>query len=383
MLEEVAIRRVVDKGVIKLSENDVKSIVVFGGIGNMMSSTARYIMEKFAMRMKWKYAQYQFPEKPDTVDEKTIILVYGWFGLWNDNLCFRNEAKDVCEHLTKILKDKSEVKLILVMRSDVFSNHKGDLEKYHSLFSNKFNLHDEHLSDDYSEYFKMKTKSCKVDKCKCHELSIAKIRYGNDELIGLPLKVEIILKYHDHDELLKSYSDSWDILTAMKDHFKALEEHEKPIYEWIMYTCLKGHFSQTDPFDQDLINKMNYGIKLCSFEEHREPLHKYLRVWFSDLQNVSTEDARYVFWHPFIYICAFHYLYKKEKSIIMNHCNVNAIMQLLRPNSWKTNKTPSSYIEVCADAADVELLRKRLRKLELLSKYNDHPLIKDTENDDK
>lgn len=381
MLEEVAIRRVVDKGVIKLSENDVKSIVVFGGIGNMMSSTARYIMEKFAMRMKWKYAQYQFPEKPDTVDEKTIILVYGWFGLWNDNLCFRNEAKDVCEHLTKILKDKSEVKLILVMRSDVFSNHKGDLEKYHSLFSNKFNLHDEHLSDDYSEYFKMKTKSCKVDKCKCHELNIAKLRHGNDELIGIPLKVEIILKYHDHDELLKSYSDSWDILTAMIDHFKALEKHETSIYECIMYTCMIGYFSRTESFDEELISKMKFQIQLSSFDKHSKHLHRYLRVW-SDSENVSTEDGPYFFWHPFIYICAIHYLYKKNKSIIMNHCNVDAIMQLVRPNSWKINKT-LSYIEVCADAEDVELLRERLQKLGLLEIYRDHPLFKDTENDDK
>lgn len=77
MLGEVAIRRVVDKGVMKLSENDVKSIVVIGGIGNMMSSTARYIMKTFAMRMEWTCAQYQFPEKPTTVEEKTIILVNG------------------------------------------------------------------------------------------------------------------------------------------------------------------------------------------------------------------------------------------------------------------------------------------------------------------
>ena len=93
--------------------------------------------------------QFQFPDVPTTVDNKTIIFVYEWFGLWNDNFCFRNEAK---EKLTQILKDKSEVKLIIVMRSDVQSNHKVDLAKYHNLFCNEFNLLDEKLPDDCFEH---------------------------------------------------------------------------------------------------------------------------------------------------------------------------------------------------------------------------------------
>ena len=81
-----AYRRVVGKCVTKVSAKDVKSIVVIGGIGNMMSSTARSVMETCAMQMQWKSKQFQFPDVPTTVDNKTIIFVYGWFGLWNDNL---------------------------------------------------------------------------------------------------------------------------------------------------------------------------------------------------------------------------------------------------------------------------------------------------------
>ena len=62
-----------------------------------------------------------------------------------------------------------------------------------------FNLLDEKLPDDYSEYFELITETCKVKECKCHELSIEKLRHGNDELIGIQLKVEIISKYHDHE----------------------------------------------------------------------------------------------------------------------------------------------------------------------------------------
>lgn len=74
-------------------------------------------------------------------------------------------------------------------------------------------------------------------------MSIEKLRHGNDELIGIPLIVEIISKY-DH-ELFKSYSDNWDIFTAMTDHSEALEDHEKPIYEWIMYTLERSFLIRT------------------------------------------------------------------------------------------------------------------------------------------
>lgn len=126
----------------------------------MMSSTARSVMGTCAMQMQWKSKQFQFPDVPTTVDNKTIIFVYGWFGLWNDNFCFRNDAKEVYEKLTQVLKDKSEVKLIIVVRSDVQSNHKVDLEKYHNLFCNEFNLLNEKLPDDYSVYFELITETC-------------------------------------------------------------------------------------------------------------------------------------------------------------------------------------------------------------------------------
>lgn len=56
----------------------------------------------------------------------------------------------------------------------------------------------------------------------------------------------------------------------------------------------------------------------------------------------------------------------------MNHCNVNAILQLVRPSSWKS----LSYIEVSAGDADVEPLRKRLRKLWFLNKYEKNHCLK-------
>ena len=264
------------------------------------------------------------------------------------------------------------------MRSHTYSKYQDQLEEYgSSLFCNKINLTKEELLEDHLKYFKKLQENCRKSECQCQKLTQDMLLHGGDELIGMPLKVEVISKYHD-PELLDSYLKNWDIKEAMLAHFEALERNEKPIYEWIMYICLKGHFSRSEAFDREMVNKIQFDIKLSSFDEHYGQLRRYIRVWFWDPQKVSVYDAKYVFWHPFIYMSAFRYLYNKDKNIVMSYCNVHAILELVRPSSYIKKGTPSSYIEVLADDADVEPLRKRLRKLGLLTKYKDHPLLNDT-----
>ena len=333
--------------------------------------------------MKWESKQCQFPDVPTSVNDKTVVFVYGWFGLWHDDLCSKDDAKVVCEKLNKLLEN-DKLKVIIAMRSDTYSKYKTELKNYDPLFRNQVDLSNEKLLDDYLKCFTRLKDSCINTQCQCHNLTEEMLRKGKDESIGMPLKVEIILKYHEHF-LLQSYCDDSDILTAMTAHFKALKENERPIYEWIMYICLKGHFSRSESFDKDLVNKVQFQIKMSSFNEHYGQLRKYIRVWFGDPQNVSAYDAQYVFWHPFIYISAFHYLYKKDETTVMNYCNVNAILQLVRPSSYTNKGIPSStsYIEVSAGKANVDSLRKRLRKLGILNKYKDHPLLKDTDKNDQ
>lgn len=85
---------------------------------------------------------------------------------------------------------------------------------------------------------------------------------------------------------------------------------------------------------------------------------------------VSPDNAQYVFWHPFIYICAFHYQFYKDPEFVMKHCNVDAIVQLVRPNGFTT-----SYFEVAADDNLVTLFNERLRFLGKLEEYAHHPLV--------
>ncbi|XP_078336214.1 uncharacterized protein LOC144626346 isoform X2 [Crassostrea virginica] len=367
-------REFVRKGVHQLLKQNVFCIVVIGGIGNMVNSTARDILELYAMQKQWESKQYQFPDIPTTIDENTIVFVYGWFGLWNDDFCSLDAAKTVCDNLLRILKNTKNVKIIIGMRDDLYTMYKKELKEHSPLFHHEMILDVENLSDEYLYYFDEQKQYCRIPGCRCNEITHAMLKGGGDELIGMPLKVEVISKHHFSD-VIDSYIKDNDILKAMKVHFTALEKNENPIYEWLMYICLKGHFSRTDSFDKDLVSKMNFGIHLSSFDEQYVHLRKYIRVWVSDPQHISMEDACYIFWHPFIYICAFHYLYEKDRSIVMNYCNLDAIWQLVRPSAFIKSNTLSSYIEVSADDDEVELFRKRWQKLGLQNDYKYHPLV--------
>lgn len=84
----------------------------------------------------------------------------------------------------------------------------------------------------------------------------------------------------------------------------------------------------------------------------------------------NSPRAQYVFWHPFIYICAFHYLFDKDSTLVMTHCNIEAIFELVR-----TKEAKVSYFEVTADDHMVTLFKARLRRLAKDKEYMRHPLL--------
>lgn len=88
------------------------------------------------------------------------------------------------------------------------------------------------------------------------------------------------------------------------------------------------------------------------------------------LRNVSPENAEFVFWHPFIYICAFHFMFQKDPEFIVKRCNVDAILQLVRPKGFQ-----SSYFEVAANDKCVTLFKKRIRQLGKEEEYANNPLV--------
>ncbi|XP_078336204.1 uncharacterized protein LOC111133377 isoform X3 [Crassostrea virginica] len=345
----------------ELSKEDVNFVLVTGEMDHFMVSKARDLLEKCAKELKKKPKEYMFPEIPSTtVKGNTLIFTYGWFGLLNDDLCSLDIAKHVCKVLTKICQSKPTVKVAIGMSQKMYLKYVANLES--PLFSKckHIAIKNSDLTTDYEDFFKTVKQNCEVDQCPCSGLNSDMLKSDEYEnLIGMPLKVEIISKYHD-PQIIRSFIEKRDILSAMTDHLTALAQNDRPIYEWLMYICLKGYFSRHQSFDKELVKKIIFEIKLSTFDEHFEKLKQFVRVW----------HQKYVFWHPFIYICAFHSLFKTNKGIVMNHCRVDAILQLVRPKSMKL-----SYVEVAADDSDIKMFKNRLLKLGLTNKYKDHPLL--------
>lgn len=91
----------------------------------------------------------------------------------------------------------------------------------------------------------------------------------------------------------------------------------------------------------------------------------------SDKQKkVPPEKAQYVFWHPFIYLCAVHFLIQKNPEFVIRYCNVDAILQLVRPERFQT-----SYFKVSADNRCVTLISEKIRLLGKEEEYAHHSLV--------
>lgn len=143
---------------------------------------------------------------------------------------------------------------------------------------------------------------------------------GKDKVVGMPLKINVIQKIPRSD-----YLDNCDILKAMKEHFISIEKEN--VYEWIIYICLKGKFTRSEPLDASLVKEIGLKITDSSVDENDTEYSKYVRMRNSDIRHKVLSYSlisHYVFWHPFIYICAFHYMFDKYPSLVMTHCNLEA-----------------------------------------------------------
>lgn len=373
----------VKRGLSKLLKEEVRLIVVIGTFGNSVFTTSRSISEAFKNIENlesgrytdipsWECRECRYTDIPKDVAENTILFVYGWFGMWNDDLCSVGRAETACKSLKRILDTTNNVKVIVGIRADL---HK----KYHKHLTILFR-HKIYLDTTNCEHLKAFLKNiqgqCEENGCACKRLKYEMFRKGKDKVVGIPLKLNVIQRYH---ELIPYYLDNWDILKVMQDHFTfiARDGERKHVYEWVMYICFKGKFSRPDAFDTSLVEDMMFGIEQSSFNENDATVQKYIRMRNSDkLRGESPENAQYVIWHPFIYICAFHHLFHKDPEFLIKHCNVDAILQLVRPIGYKT-----SYFEVTADDRCVTLFNERIRRLDKQMECARNLLVvMDTEN---
>lgn len=360
-------------------DSDAKSIIVVGKFGNSVSSTSRRISKGFQNKNGWASLECRYTDIPNTVEENTIMFVYGWFGMWNDDLCSLVKAKTAYQSLVRILDEIRNVKIIVGMRSDLYRKYYQELEEAGeqntSLFYHEIHLDsaDVYKDEEYMKYLNEKIqRPCRQDSCACRYLKYEMLRKGNDKVVGIPLKINMIEKYHN---LVPDYLDNCGILKAMRKHFISIEKdrNKRHVYEWITYICLKGKFTRSEPLDTSLIQEIGFEITDSSFDESYTELSKYVRMRTSDIKQKvqpNSRRAQYVFWHPFIYICAFHYLFDKDQTLVITHCNIDAIFELVR-----TKEAKVSYFEVSADDHIVTLFKARIRSLGKDNEYMHHPLL--------
>lgn len=352
------------------------SLLITGKMGMSVTSTADSIMREYTHQHEgWQFIHCKYQELPVKFSQKTIYFVYGWFGLWNDNPCTEQEVILACNALVNTLqRTKNEIKFIVGMRSDMNKRYASVLEQFEDhLLGNPLSLDSVNLLRDkgYEEHLKSNI-ICQDKSCnKCKKLKFDMLSKEKENKIGIPLKLTILANYHD---LIPEFIERKNMKETLKEHFKSLKGQDKSLYECLMYVCLKGDLKQSTDFDRNLKRKLKFDISKKSFEENTSALDKYIRMKNSDRQQgVPPEQATYVFWHPFIYICAFHALYESNPDEVMTCCNIDAILQLVRPESKNRHKV--DYFTVTADQDRVKLFQQRVAGEEHRDKLSEHPLL--------
>lgn len=103
----------------------------------------------------------------------------------------------------------------------------------------------------------------------------------------------------------------------------------------------------------------------------------------NDLVNIQTgatsndpESSYIVFRHVLLYLCAFHSLFKTHPKLAMKHCNINAVLQIVRPGKiWQDGNDTKfcvTAIEQCVIYFNDEVIRHSTDP----ENITDHPLVK-------
>ncbi|XP_062591551.1 uncharacterized protein LOC134253047, partial [Saccostrea cucullata] len=188
----------------------------------------------------------------------------------------------------------------------------------------------------------------------------------------------------DHKMIPDFFKKDVGPLEAVRNHFEELMEGER-IWNWLPYIVCVGYHDKTE-IRQEIASAFDIPKSTLSncknINEYTKTVDKneLAPMWSHKKNLVKTEDNKregnvIVFWHNFLYICAFHACYKKYPQKIMRHCNLDAILQLVRP------KNQSEALTIEASNEEVDLFcEERLSKFGNDSLFLEHPLFQDGQN---
>nr|XP_022293773.1 uncharacterized protein LOC111104227 isoform X2 [Crassostrea virginica] len=341
-----------------------KIYLISGRLGNGVSTTAKTAIKRFLDENHvWNHHFVNYRDVPSlSISEKTIIFVDGWFGLWNENPCEEDVVKQTLQSLQLQVETFQDLKVVLGVREDIY-------KKYKKIFENvlpercRLDLQISRVSRD--------------EELESHFQSTFANTHKYEE-VGYHLIIDIIDR---NRRLFAKYLECKNLLKTLVSHFDDLHKKKTMLFECLMYIVIQGKHKHDDIVNEDVKDHFGFSITTDSFKKC-ESLQKYTKYMKgAQLVNVHGEDMKHhsetlylVFRHVFLYLAAFHSLFRKYPKKTMKYCNINAILQIVRPED------EGDTIKFCikADNEAVKFFYKEVVKQTpgLEDAIKDHPLVK-------
>lgn len=353
-------------------------VYVVGKLGNSVSTNGKKLANNFATdnQMSEKFINYLDLLGGFEFSENTIYFIDGWFGLWNDNPCEERVVRESLNLLSEEIKSgDKDIKFVIGVRAEV-------LKRYGSVFKDNAlskSLQMPILLDSATQqnssiekHLETIREKCDIADCPCKRIEV--IELMEVEKIGAHLILKLLEIDHNFasemDELLEKPLD------AMIGHFKSVKLRDKDLFAGILYMVLNGSY------DENNFNKIiaeNFDIEESCFDN--EDLEKYTRrkeslapTWSSRICGDSTTpiENAVVFCHNFLYISAFHACYDEsdEKKKFLLHCNMDAVLQLVRPSGDESDFTVKADLESIST-----FYEERIKGGKLEEHVQNHPLM--------
>lgn len=358
-------------GVNVLRRSDI--LYIIGQLGNSVSTLGKDIAKKYKEDFKMKIKELHYLDLSDNLEDNTVYFVDGWFGLWNDNLCERGLVEENHNLILKYSKNDEKIKFVVGLKSDVENLFKP------FLFPGSETIRRDSYSTRKEQsivgHLNNIQRNCKIPECQCQALTV-------DEIYLIKsLGTHLILKLVEMEHSLADpmFDKNKGPVIAVTEHFRSLEFKDNDLFCCIVYLVLNGFYDEKN-FRNDIAEQIPVSKKKMKNKKlklfYTRQKSKLATTWSSKITNTNVEaHGGLVFWHNFLYICAFHACYKWSKEKVMQYCNVDAILQLMRPPSKES--VEGSNFTVQADVDMISLFsEKRIKGTDFESHVADHPLLR-------
>lgn len=365
-------------------------LYVLGQLGNSVSTVGKRIADGCAKThtFKVRYLNYLDLSADYEFSDNTMYFVDGWFGLWNDNPCERSLVKENLKSITQEKNNNKNIKFVVGLRSEVKHSYQHFFEENGVKFAPSETIRRDTSSkqreQEIKKHLEKVQRKCHGTDCKCQALSVNKLL--SIDYIGTHLTIRLVDL--DHSLAAAMIDEKKGPVVAMTEHFESLKANDKDLFDCIFFLVLNGFYDEQN-LKQEIAEQTSYSKE--KMDNKKKIMEKYTKticpkdidtsisqtqlatMWSSKMNKEVIKTTTFmVFWHNFLYICAFHACYNSSPDKVMQYCNIDAILQLVRP----LNHKPKSTFTVEADVNMISLFEKRIKGTNLESHVKDHPLLR-------